>query len=239
MPYWNFEKIMDIEKKFDVRSTFFFLNETKKIDLFKPSTYKLTLGHYNIDDPRIVRIIRRLDSYGWEIGVHGSYDSYLSKELLLREKKALENVLHKPVLGIRQHYLNLDIPRTWELQKEAGFKYDASFGLRDSIGLRDRIGMPFQPLGDGFIEIPLAIMDGPLFELSKDGRYAWQKCKKLIDLAEERGELLTVLWHNNRFNEKEYPGGTEIYEKIIKEGLERDAWFATCNEIYRKMAYAR
>jgi peptidoglycan/xylan/chitin deacetylase (PgdA/CDA1 family) len=231
MPYWNFERIMDIEREYGVRSTFFFLNETKRVNFFKPSTYALTFGHYKINDPRIIEIIKKLDSGGWEIGVHGSYDSYLSKELLIDEKRTLEKIIGKPIIGIRQHYLNLDVPKTWELQKESGFTYDASFGFRDKVDFREERDLPFNPIGGGFLEIPLAIMDGPLFESSKDIEDAWKKCEKLIDISAERGALLTILWHNNRFNENEYPGQTKIYERIIKECQQRGAWVAKGEEI--------
>lgn len=231
MPYWNFETIMSIEQKYGVYSTFFFLDESKKTNIFNPSTYKLTFGNYKINDPKIVEIIKKLDSGGWEIGVHGSYDSYLSKDLLIKEKATLEKILGKHVLGVRQHYLNLNIPRTWAIQKEVGFKYDASFGYRDKVNFREGKDIPFKPIGDGFLEIPLTIMDGPLFESSKNIEDAWQKCQELIDYSEKTGALLTVLWHNNRFNEKEYPGQTWLYEKIILECQKRGAWVATGKEI--------
>jgi peptidoglycan/xylan/chitin deacetylase (PgdA/CDA1 family) len=232
-PFWNFERIMEIESKYGVRSTFFFLNETKKANLLKPSTYSLSFGYYKIDDPRIVGIIRALDSDGWEIGVHGSYDSYLNKDLLRKEKATLEGILGKPVLGIRQHYLNLSIPRTWELQAREGFRYDSSFGFRDKVGFRDDKLRPYRPLDDELLEIPMTIMDGPLFASSRNNEEAWEKCKRLIDQAQNQSALLTILWHNNRFNDKEFPGQTEIYEKIIKECQSRGAWVATGEEIYR------
>lgn len=232
-PYWNFEDIMNIERRNGVRSTFFFLNETKKRNLLKPSTYPLTFGYYDVNDPRIVEVIRALDSGGWEIGVHGSYDSYLSRTLLATEKAVLERVLGKAVLGVRQHHLNLSVPRTWELQKEVGFKYDSTFGYRDRVDFRDDRCHPFRPLNDGFLVLPMAIMDGPLFQTSKSSEEAWGRCKDMIDQAESRGGLLTVLWHNNRFNDKEYPGQAAIYERIIRACIDRGAWVATGDMIYR------
>jgi len=232
-PYWNFDKIVEIEKNFGVFSTFFFLNETKRVDILKPSSYKLTFGNYNIKDPDIVEVIKTLDSGGWEIGVHGSYDSYLNKELLLTEKATLERILGKSVLGIRQHFLNLEIPRTWELQCAVGFKYDVTFGSRDKVGFRDEMDIPFRPLDiPQFLAIPLTIMDGPLFEHSDNVEDAWRKCKELIVEAEGRGALLTVLWHNNAFNEEEYPGRAGLYEKIIQECKTRGAWIARCCDIF-------
>jgi len=43
---------------------------------------------------------------------------------------------------------------------------------------------------------------------------------------------LSILWHQRVFNEKEFPGYLEIYEKIIQECKKRNAWFATGKEIY-------
>jgi len=45
-----------------------------------------------------------------------------------------------------------------------------------------------------------------------------------------------VLWHQRVFNENEFPGWSRLYEKIIAEGKKRNAWFATCEDIYRVFA---
>ena len=230
-PYWNFERIITIEQKHGVRSTFFFLNETKKLEILKSETYKLNLGRYALNDPKIIEIIKLLDGSGWEIGVHGSYDSCNNKELLTQEKRELEKILGRPVVGIRQHYLRLEIPETWKIQQEIGFKYDASFGFRDRVEFRDGKLLPFRPIGGEFVVIPLAIMDSPLFNSSADIKDAWLKCEKMINLAEKTGAVLTILWHNNRFNDHEYPGQTRVYEKIIEESKKRNAWIGTCSGV--------
>jgi peptidoglycan/xylan/chitin deacetylase (PgdA/CDA1 family) len=232
-PFWNFEKIMALEDQLGVRSTFFFLNESKPLVPYRPSTYALSLGYYDINDPRVVDVIGELDAGGWEVGMHGSYDSYLSGELLSKEKIALETILDKKVLGVRQHFLNLEVPRTWELHQEVGFAYDASFGLCDRVDCREGRDLPFYPLGRGLLEIPLTIMDGPLFATSKDTEDAWSKCINLIDRTEQRGGLVTALWHNYTFNDQEHPGQIDVYRRVIEECKERGAWVATCEEISR------
>jgi hypothetical protein len=231
-PYWSFEKIMELEEKYTVRSTFFFLKETKKLEIFKPYTYVLSLGHYDFKNPNVMQIIKKLDAGGWEIGLHGSYDSFINEELMLEEKKELEAVLNRTVLGIRQHYLNLDIPRTWEIQRKLGFKYDASFGFNDKIGFRDDKIIPFRPFNSDFLVIPLNVMDGPLFSNYHDEKSRWQAVIEIINFAEKNGTLISFLWHQRVFNEKEFPGWAKIYEKIIKTCKEKNAWIGTCEQVY-------
>jgi len=233
-PYWNFEKIMEIEEKYNVRSTFFFLNESKKLKFLDLSTYPLALGNYNINKKEIVEVIRELDKNGWEIGLHGSYDSYLSANMLKREKAILENIVGHKIIGIRQHYLNLKIPETWIYQRKAGFKYDASFGFRRDVGFRENKILPFSPFEDNFLVIPLTIMDSALFHHYPNMKDAWNAVLKIIKFAEKNGALITVLWHQRVFNEKEFPGWSKMYEKIIQESIKRRAWFGRCIDIYEE-----
>ncbi len=231
-PYWNFGKIMKIEDKFGVRSTFFFLQESKKINLSKPKEWVLSGGKYKFNDKQVCGIIQLLDRNGWEIGLHGSYDSYQNIGLLNREKALLENVTGHQILGVRQHYLNLNIPGTWNIQKAAGFKYDSSFGFRDNIGFRDGKLFPFSPFNDDFVVIPLVVMDSYLFGLSKDSREAWAKVESLLSLAEKYSALLTILWHQRIFNDNEFPDYSILYERLIKRSIEMNAWIAKCIDIY-------
>ena len=232
-PYWNFERIMDIERKFGVKSTFFFLNESGKISIFKPRTWKLYWGRYDLENPEIAKIIKKLDLEGWEIGLHGSYNSYKDKNLLKWEKNKLEKILGKRVHGVRQHYGNLKIPETWKLQEDLGFEYDSTFGITDYDGFKDSKYLPFYPLGSRFLEIPLIIMDTSLFSIDKSVEEIWEDCKKLIEDVEENSGVLTILWHNRVFNDNEFPGRREIYERIIELCDEKNAWITNAYEIVR------
>ena len=111
-------------------------NEKGKARWFSPDTWKLYYGRYKIDDLKIIEIIKKLDRNNWEIGVHGSYDSYKSLKKLEEEKVVLEKILNKKIDGISQHYTNLIIPETWEYHDKIGLKYDSSLGFVDSIGFR-------------------------------------------------------------------------------------------------------
>jgi peptidoglycan/xylan/chitin deacetylase (PgdA/CDA1 family) len=224
-PYWTFDRIMKIEESLGVRSTFFFLHETKKFKLSEPSSFKTSVGYYDINMPKLKEVIRKLDTGGWEIGLHGSFDSYKDKALLKKEKEILEKILGKEVVGCRQHYLNLDIPKTWKFQRELGFQYDASFGESCSVGYREDKWYPFKPFKGRFIVLPLNIMDGPLFSTSNDIDDAYQKALQIMGIAEKKGTMLSILWHTNRMNSNEYPGQAEIYKKLIIEGQRRGAHF--------------
>ena len=217
---------MEIEDKLGLRSTFYFLNETYPFHPWKLRSWRLALGYYDMLDPSIQRVIRDLDGHGWEIGLHGSYLSFRDVNLLKKEKAALESIVGHRVLGIRQHYLNLDHD-TWARQAEAGFLYDASFGFTDDIGFKDNRFQPFMPLpNQRFYVMPLAIMDGCVIRRKNPLADAL----KVVDLAKDQGACLVLNWHQERFNEREFPGWLDLYVRLIKECRARNAEFVTIGE---------
>ena len=215
-------------QEYNVKSTFFFLNESIKFNPFSISNWKLSVGRYNIESPKVVQIIQWLDKNGWEIGVHGSYNSYKNKELLLKEKKTLENIVGHEIIGVRQHYLNLN-DQTWQLQQNCGFKYDSSFGYTASIGFKDNKITPFRPCQDNFIVFPLMIMDSCFMNTVN----RWEKFSEIIQTVQRKDALLVMNWHQRVFNEKEFPEYKEIYIKIIEECRERHAQFYTLEGFWK------
>ncbi|HCY74447.1 MAG TPA: hypothetical protein DHV28_00870 [Ignavibacteriales bacterium] len=226
--YWNFDEIINIENKYGVKSTFFFLIETIPFNLFDISNWKLSLGRYDINDPRIVEMILFLDKNGWEIGLHGSYLSFNDINLLKKEKAILENILGHQIIGIRQHYLNLN-ENTWKIQKEAGFNYDSSWGPNRTIGFKDNRYTPFSPFNDSFKVFPLSVMD--FCYLSTVDRKG--VLDKIINICSEKDSILVVNWHNDCFDEKEKPGFNKAYREIIEVCLENDAYFNTLSHYYQ------
>ena len=229
-PYWNFDKIIKIEQKYNVKSTFFFLDETISFNLFNKKNWQLSLGRYNVNNSKIESIIRQLDKNGWEIGVHGSYNSYNNKELLKKEKDNIENIVGHKIIGTRQHYLNLD-ENTWQIHRDLGFKYDSTWGLTEGIGLKENKINSFKPFNDNFIEIPLMIMDIPFMETDNH----WQQFENLVNLLEEKDGILVINWHQRVFNEKEFHGYEQAYIKIIEYCKKRNAKFATLSEYYNEL----
>jgi len=218
-PYWNFNEIIRIENKYNVKSTFFFLNESIKFNPFILKSWKLSLGRYSFNDPKVREIIQWLDKNGWEIGLHGSYNSYNNLRLLKTEKEQLEKIVGHKVIGIRQHYLNLN-KNTWKLQAETGLKYDTSYGFTKSVGFKNN---------KKFIVIPLASMDSCLM----NKKNIKKEYINIINLVQKNNGVLVLNWHQRIFNEREFPNYSKIYENIIEECKKRGAYFCTCKELIK------
>lgn len=228
-PYWGFNVVLDIETKYNVKSTFFFLNETIKPSL-NPKSWLLSLGRYKIIEKKVVDIIKYLDKNGWEVGVHGSYDSFQNKDLLKSEKETLEKIVGHSVKGIRQHWLNLN-EQTWQLQKRAGFKYDSSFGFNKCSGFKEDRYKPFYPInGDNsFIEFPMVIMDTPFF----NEKNRWELFEKYAAIADMHNSYLIINFHTNNFSELDFPLYKSTYIELIEKLKEKNACFMTMEEAYK------
>ena len=227
-PYWQFDKIIEIEKKYSVKSTFFILNESIKFQVSNLKSWKLALGRYKLNNPKLIKMINWLDENGWEIGVHGSFNSYKDINLLRKEKTDLEKILGHEVIGIRQHYLNIDTD-TWRIQKKVGFKYDSTWGFTNGIGFKDKKIKPFKPLNNEFVVYPLNIMDYCFI----NEKSRWDKFNDIVKTIEKNNALLVINWHQRVFNEDEFPGFSENYIKIIEKLKNMNADFYTIGEYFK------
>ena len=224
-PYRDFERIMEIEDKYGAKSSFYFL-------ALKPEE-----RDYNYDLEEISDEIRDISDNGWEVGLHGGHESYNNIKVTVQEKKILEDIIGKKVVGYRNHYLKFKIPDTWEMLSEAGFKYDTTFGYADCAGFRNGMCHPFKPfnLNTGkeidILEIPLVIMDRTFSRdyMRLDFEGAWKLTKLLINRVEQYNGVITILWHNN-FMTGEY---LKFYEKILKYCSDKNAWMTSGEEIFR------
>ncbi len=238
-PYWQFDEIMELEEELDVRSSFYFLNEQSLFrdrpvsEWVKPKNWKLYTGRYDITDPEIVDVIKTLDQGGWEIGLHGSYNSYNDVELLCEEIEQLEKILGHEVLGGRQHYLNLNRPETWECHKQIGLSYDCSLGSSSEVGFQYGYE-PYYPFEDDFMVIPLTIME---IALLKDREYdeGWEIVKSLLSEARQNNAVMNVLWHPRYFSDSEYEAYKRIYRNLILEAKEMGGWVGDCKSLYNSI----
>jgi peptidoglycan/xylan/chitin deacetylase (PgdA/CDA1 family) len=232
--YINFNKIIDIEKKYGVTSTFYFLNSLFDIFGIKYNLQELTSEiNYILDEE-------------CEIGFHTGYHTFNNLDEIVKEKEKMEKLTGKKIIGARNHVLRFKTPDSWNILANAGFKYDTSYGYSDMVGFRNGLCHPFQPYDlnreklINILEIPLCIQDWTLrMEMRKNFQESWEYIKKLIDITEKYNGVLTVLWHNWTFALPTSIGGifgrewTTLYEKIIKYADEKKAWITNCSNLYR------
>jgi len=226
--YWQFDRIRSIEESLGVRSAFYFLVEKELFrefpvrDWFVPNNWVLYRGRYDVTADPMAETIRSLDEDGWEIGLHGSYGSYTDLSRLRYEKSVLEGVVGHEVRGGRQHYLNLDVPATWNHHVAAGLEYDTTLGAARDYGFEHGYGL--QTPVDSLLVFPLTLMDISLPNVSRNPARAWAECETLLEEARDNTAVMTVDWHQRYFSETAFPHYGQLYRTLIERAQEMGAW---------------
>lgn len=220
--YWGIDDICGMETEHGVKSTFYFISKCRtKHD-----------GPYQIST--IENDIQSLDKNGWEVGLHGSYDSYVNYEYLRDEKQILERILGHPVAGIRQHFANFDPKTTWQIQEKCGFIYDSTVGLTRKEGFKVGYCYPYRPAGMKIYELPFTIMDCSLLRKGSRG-YTYDKAlvesKKVIDIVKEAHGIVVLNWHNNSWDPYTFPRWAELYGALIEHILDSNGSIKTACEL--------
>ena len=193
--YRNFSEYMEIEEKYETKSTFFFRTQYENGD------YR---DYY--DD------IKKLNKEGWEIGLHTDPSSVNEILEIKREKENLEKILGSKIYGNRVHYLSNDEKLLEKLSK-LGFIYDSSFKkTKDVITVED---MGYQQINE-IIEFPVTLMDAYLFtymkisedKIIKTVEKTLNSCRKL----NLEFNVMSILWHDNVLKMK----GGRMYSKILE-----------------------
>jgi peptidoglycan/xylan/chitin deacetylase (PgdA/CDA1 family) len=225
-PYMNIKKIIKLEEKYGAKSSFYFLATDKDIRRYR----------YNIMS--LENELQFILESDFEVGLHGGYYAYRDLDEVLKEKRNLEKVFKKKVIGYRNHYLRFKVPDTWEILSKAGFKYDTTFGYHNCIGFRNGMCHPYRPynlITNNFInilEINLNIMDEALFNSTKSMMDAWETAKLHIDMVRKSRGVVTVLWHNIYFDSGFRILWGNFYEKLLSYCKQNNAWMTSGSNIY-------
>ena len=219
---WSVSKTLDFEKKYNAKSTFYFLSLSEGEQGF----------NYNLSD--IKDVLQEMEFSNCEIGLHGGHLAYNNLNKLKDEKQKLESILNKKITGYRNHYLRFETPKTWEILEQLNFKYDTTFGYADCVGFRNGMCHPFQPYSNNnntflnIIELPLIIMDNTMSKyMNLDVKQQFEICKNLIDTVENHNGVLTFLWHNTEMTDAQ----GEFYNAFLKYVFGKNAWITSAIEI--------
>ncbi len=207
-PFNNYSFLIDIHKKFQVKSLFFF-------QFASYSTYDKNVSpNHN----KFKYLIKSIADYS-QVSLAASYGSFENLNLLKTEKNRLESVINQPVNSVRMRYNRVDIPATYRNLVDAEFTDDYTMGYTHEIGFRAGTCTPFF-LYDINLEVqqpirvhPFAIHDYALVRLATkaaidDKVEAIYKQVKHVD-----GDFITI------FSNELLGGASKRNWKILYAGL--------------------
>jgi len=215
-PYWTFDYILEIEKKYNFKSSFYFIASKK------PTKVN---SDYSITDGKILTLIKQIEKEGSEVGLHPSFKSFDNHKIMKIEKERLNKIVSNKSYGVRQHCLRYKIPDTWKIQEGLGFLYDSTLGFADYEGFRCGICLPYKPFDliknkeIDIWELPLIIMDVTLYRHSYRNLSpleSFMVIKKYVRIVRKYNGLLVLLLHNSSLDEIELPNWRNFYEKSIE-----------------------
>ncbi len=211
-PYWSFDAMLGLEERRGVRSSLYFLERTgQRMD-----------ARYDWHQDRFGPLFKRLRAGGWEVGLHGSYDSAGDERMLAGQRRRLEEASGGPVVGVRQHYLRFLVQDGWRRQQEAGFQYDTTLGFADDVGFRGGLARPFQPF-DLIARRKLDLWEVPLVAMDQTFRtylglpldQVWERILPVLERVKTHRGAAAILWHNTFFAGYKFAGYEKVYERII------------------------
>lgn len=190
-PYDTFDKIIAINKAYFKVKVFWHVGDYGK--------YDRNISAANVYHKKLISNLSR-EVF---VGLHPSYKSNNDLSQLAVEKERISEILGYPVKHSRQHYLKLDVPKTFKHLINEGFEHDYTLGFAEEPGFRAGIARPFKWFNlendreEELMIHPFAYMDGTLLEYMGCSIDSAKKCiDDLIDEVSEYGGDFVFIWHN-------------------------------------------
>ena len=209
-PYDNFFELVDIHKKFPIKTMFFF-------QFAKHSAHDKNISTNN---NRFRNLIKSVADYS-VVSLSTSFVSSLDKNVLREEKKQLGNLINRPINYARLRYNKVNVPATYRNLVETEFTDDFSMGYTHEIGFRAGTCTPFyfydintevrQP-----IKIhPFAMHDYALVNY-KTKDEVFEKMDRVYRLVKQvKGDFILV-FSNELLGRKQQLDWMELYQFMLK-----------------------
>jgi hypothetical protein len=217
-PYHCFDYYMRCVEEAGMRAAFYMM--AGKTDERYDATYSLR-------EPVVQALLSSIHARGHELGLHPSYNSYRSLDVLERELAALRDVcrelrIEQSAYGGRQHFLRWE-PQTWSLWARAGLSYDSTLTYAEQSGFRAGVCFEYSaydlqrrcvlPL----TVRPLIAMDMTLLAPGYMGlshANAAARLRLYMRLCRQFNGDFSLLWHNSMLLEKR---DRALFESVLNE----------------------
>jgi len=209
-PYDNFFELVDIHKKFPIKTMFFF-------QFAKHSAHDKNVS---TNSNKFRYLIKSVADYS-VVSLSTSFVSTSDKDVLREEKKQLGNLINRPISYARLRYNKVNVPITYRNLVETEFTDDFSMGYTHEVGFRAGTCTPFyfydintevrQP-----IKIhPFAMHDYALVKY-KSKEEVFEKMDKVYRLVKQvKGDFILV-FSNELLGGKLQLEWMDLYQSILK-----------------------
>ncbi|MFW5687381.1 MAG: polysaccharide deacetylase family protein [Bacteroidota bacterium] len=213
-PFDTYDYQLHLQKKYKLNPVYFFLCAH-----FGPKDRNISIHSRTFQS-----LVKTIGDYA-RAGIHPSYASNFKEHKLPEETSFLSGLLHRPIQYSRQHFLKINLPKTYQQLLKINIRNDFSMGYASHTGFRAGTCTPFS-FYDLSLETetrlkiyPLTLMDGTLKDYMKlKPSEALQRAKKLADRVKQVNGTFITLWHNDTLSETndQWKGWRNVYEEIIK-----------------------
>ncbi|MDQ8003883.1 MAG: polysaccharide deacetylase family protein [Pedobacter sp.] len=213
-PFDTYDYLHQLHEKYQLTAIFFFL-----LSLKGDRAHDVNI-HPN--DDLLQQLIVETSKVA-KVGIHPSYASNSNVTKLKEEKALLDAVLGKTVDLSRQHYLKMQIPKTYLQLIKEGINHDYTMGYASQVGFRAGTCTPFfwydlQLEKQSHLKVhPFAAMDSTLLKYLKlQPKQAIMLITELVENVKMVDGTFYSLWHNESLSETgNWKGWKEVYEKML------------------------
>jgi hypothetical protein len=174
--------------------------------------------------------LRSLIAYhaaGYTVGVHPSWQSGDEEAVLMEEVDELEKITGTPVKYSRQHYIRMNLPKTYRQLIDVGIEKDFSMGYGASNGFRASIASSFfwydlkTEKKTKLMLFPFCFMDATAFyENRLTPKAAFTELMGYYRKIKQVNGLMATIWHNQFFGtDPMFTGWKEVYEVFLKDQI--------------------
>lgn len=221
--FWRFEEWAELEAEAGFRSAHYLCGRRGSLPgylLSKPDPF------YDVGTSKFRTALGDLVAKGFEIGVHLSYDAYLSTEAMKEEVGRVAKASGSTVLGGRHHCwrVNPDNPaQTAARHDRAGLLYDTSICYEQRAGFRYASCHPFRFFSPETgtevptVQLPTCLMDDHLFGYAGLGYQAGPEAEieALLASVREVGGIFLADYHLRVLNQTFFPGWADTYRYLL------------------------
>lgn len=220
--YWNFQEFLNLEKDYNLKSTWFIAAEqTPEID-------------YTLDDTDLQEEIHQIQRLGHEIGLLTT-DDKLNRDDFVTRKQIMLRQIQKEQLGIRQQHYNFS-DKLKDLHQKLCPAYDVSDAFLENAGFKNGMTFPYHPwissLKSNHPSLPLVFRD----DFLKVSKYrtvglddAKQMLKKVFQATRRSRGLFCLDF--TVANYTDIPYCNKLYTYVLALFKAEKAWLTTCGEI--------